>query len=156
MPTVRKIVLMSSTVALLVTLATGCEPGEKKSRRLIDAAATSELGNFPPVIELETRLLANGVVVSTTGRARDAVPYRGLSDFYAENPDCCELVDRGPDGWEPSLFNRARGHQAYIVRLRYSVKRIDDSGAVFKSPRETFVVLNRSGKVVSFLPASLL
>ena len=81
------------------------------------------------------------------GRPPNVVPYKSLSEFYAINPNCCELVDRGAEGWRPSLLNKLFGFHSYIVRVRYVIRQVEVDGTVRTIPHETFRILKRSGKV---------
>ncbi|WP_430389956.1 hypothetical protein [Dyella sp. 20L07] len=118
-----------------------------KKRALMDTAARDVMRHYPPSIELARRPDGPGRSVVTYGRPEGAIPYASAEEFYAVNPDCCALVERGAEGWEPSLLDWVLGYQFYIVRVRYAIRAPDKAGAIRTIPEETFVLLNRAGAV---------
>ena len=145
MPSASKILFVAAVSALL--LAVVWPVSAEKEQRLYAAAALRVIQAYPPSITLHTRDLGDGNSIVTYGIPPNAIPYKSLSEFYAENPHCCELVDRAADGWQPSLLDRLFGLHSYIVRVRYSIRHIGPDGTVRTIPDEAFIILKRSGKV---------
>jgi hypothetical protein len=119
----------------------------EKEQKLYAAAALRVIQTYPPSIELRSRNLGGGKSVVTYGRPPNTIPYKSISEFYAVNPKCCELVDRDAEGWQPSLLDKLLGLHSHIVRVRYAIRKVEPGGTVVTTPHETFIVLTRSGKV---------
>jgi len=147
MPTALKALLAVATAALLCAVIVRWPISATEERKLKTAAALHVIQTYPPSIELRRRSLNEEQSVITYGVPSGAIPYKNLSEFYSVNPDCCALVERGAEGWQPSLLDRLFGLHSHIVRVRYAIRQTQPDGSIRTIPHETFIVLNRSGKV---------
>ena len=145
MPSPLKILMATAALALLLA-ANGWPASTEKEQKLFAAAAQRVIQTYPPSIELRRQNLGGGKSIVTYGRP-NAIPYKDISEFYAMNPNCCELVDKGAEGWQPSLLNKILGLHSYIVRVRYVIRQVGADGTVRTIPDETFIIFKRSGKV---------
>lgn len=73
--------------------------------------------------------------------------YGSVEEFRRINPNCCAIVDRGSEGYEPPFISRLLGYESRVVRVRYLVRYLNVNGELVVKLIETYVVLGRCGKV---------
>lgn len=89
--------------------------------------------------------VANGE--SQDGPNGDPRMYRSVEEFLQENPKCCQIVERGEDGYSVGLIHRyAHGYTA-IVRGQYASRYIDDVGELRSDPVDRYVIVSNCGDV---------
>lgn len=126
--------------------AQGGFPDQETSYR---RAITDVIARYPPAIEMERRNLDGGRSVVRLGVPERVVRYLSVEEFRQLNPDCCAVVKRGREGYEPSPISRLLGYESRIVRVRYLVRYRSPDGGLIAKPTETYVVLSRCGQVFS-------
>lgn len=144
------VILSITVIVILLALYNGycLRHGGFPDREVSYGRAIADvIARYPPVIEVERRDLGGGRSVVKLNVPERAVHYGGIEEFRRINPDCCAIVDRGSEGYEPSPVSRLLGYESRIVRVRYAVRYLDESSELIERPVEEYVILSRCGEV---------
>jgi hypothetical protein len=107
---------------------------------IVDAAIRDVIGSTLHVYETPTGGFA-------TFHPPRQIKYRDVEEFRRLNPECCELVSNDRQWvsftWELSGYARA------TVRVRYSVRYLNDDGTMSRGDAIARVLISNCGKVTN-------
>lgn len=111
---------------------------------MVSIAVKYILATYPPVVELHE---GKGGAVINIGRGAPerSIAYKGISDFMAENQNCCEKTTIGREGYAISLEYRLLGSANAFVKVKYMVMYVDVSGVRQSSERTEYVAISNCG-----------
>lgn len=111
----------------------------------IDAAIRRVMATYPPTLE-SFRKTGPGAGVVSYRRPERAIPYSDVAEFRRVNPNCCQLVSTGSEGWKPSLYQRLTGNISAIVRVIYLVRYTNSEESQVSVSHRTHIPLSTCNK----------
>ena len=60
-------------------------------------------------------------------KAENVIPYTDLEEFFSQNPDCCEITNRGSE-IGCGFWAKVGGYCRYWVKIKYKLKYLGEDG----------------------------
>jgi len=94
------------------------------------------LNSYPPALKTYVTN-PDGRRAINWSRPEKPIPYSSIEEFFAVNPDCCEVTlrEHPKQGGTISLIDRLLGITSANVRVRYQVRYLDEN----KQPNTEYV-----------------
>jgi hypothetical protein len=115
-------------------------------REKIEVGVAYLLKIYPPSINFYENRNGERVLVDNRSPS-NAIPYDGLEDFFARNPDCCQfsLTDRQND--QPPTLNRLLGDVSGFANVTFLVRYRDANGQEIAAPIRLDPGVSNCGKI---------
>ncbi len=126
----------------------GAEWRYLSDEELVEKAVEHVIRTYPPGIDRGKKSDDAGAETVHSPPA-DPIRYQSVTDFLEENPDCCEIVSTGKEGFKGFLSSRLQGDLAKFVHIEYRVRYRDSEGAAISVITETVLPISNCGLVRS-------
>ena len=117
-------------------------PDEEKINKVVSALALGGISRG--FVEQDGRLVEAGSVMT--------LPYKNTDEFFADNPNCCQIGPLAPEGYyEPTLVRKLTGTVSDVVAVRYLRRTVDSAGAIASERVLAQFSVNNCGRIASNL-----
>lgn len=105
------------------------------------------LSSYPPTLKTYVTR-PDGQRAIQWERPEKAIPYESVEEFFAVNPDCCEvtLQQHPKQGGTVPLLERLSGDTAANVRVRYQVRYLDENEQLKTEYVESYWAVSNCGR----------
>jgi hypothetical protein len=115
-------------------------PDEEKINNVVSALAQG--GVSRGFVEKDGKLVEAGTVTT--------LPYKSTDEFYADNPNCCQVGPVIAEGYyEPTLVRRILGIVSDVIAVKYLRRTVDPTGTVSSERVLAQFSTNNCGRIVS-------